>query len=1659
MAVHLTLDERAAVADLIGRGLYLQAYRAATRRGPLAEASEPADRILGCRMARELGSHRLSARLAYEAYRQAPSDPECMYYHAIALLNRRGPLAAWRFMRRARWPDDATVELSASWLSLEGYVHGVFRDFDAAEASIEAAVHVCPSLPRVRGDKVRLLGLEERTEDALAAARDLLALRPHHVPAAHMAAGNLEHLGRWDEAADLLAETSDHTEAVSIWAHRTALLMELERYDEARMCLERAAACVPLADKEMARWLAGTRSDLACHAGDLPEAARLAEEAGGEVFPLIAESLQRAGADARRRVLTVAFVPQTHMTCAPATLVSLSRYWSTAADLDAVAEAICYAGTQAYDERAWADDAGFTTREFTVTWDAARRLIDRDVPFLLTTATPSFGHAQAVVGYDGRRGTLHVRDPNSPYLLEYPAGKFLEEHRSCGPRGMVMLPADRAHLLDGLDLPDAALRDGLRDIQEALRRHDRPASVRRCDAMAHNAPDHRLVLHARLELAGYDRDSAARLALYDALLDRDPDDTLALSRKALVMSGQARRADRQALLAEACESKDADPFFPIEYARMLGEDGREEPMAMRMARRAARKMPTLPAPVYEVAESLWRCGRREEAVDLFRFVVCLDDKNEAYSTRYFTAARYLGRTDEALEMLEGRFRRFGTKSGWPARTFFSALEELDRLDEAFAVLDEALAKRPDDADLLLHAAEAFGRHGRFDRAEALLDEVRNVAHEAHWRRTAAALAGYRGASAEALRLWRQVLEAVPDDTAAHEAVVPLIAAVEGKPAAVRHLAESAGRFPHNCSLHALRSVWLRDEAPESHEAAVRAFLDAHPVSAWARRELALDLRLQHRLDEAWEEADFACRLEPNESSGFAVRGMVELSAGRVEEARESFRRAVRLSVDNHAATEGLVSSYETFAERREALDFIHEELIRQVTFGDGLLTFRSLARPLMKDEDLLAALARALDARPDLWHAWSAVVRHLLDMGRFDDAAARCREATDRFPLVPPLWMDRAAVCRAADDLPGETRALERAVEVSVNWDAAVCALSEAYRRAGQRSRARRLLETHLRRNPLHAPNHGYLADVLWDLGEREAALAHFKQAVRLDPSYRWAWGRLWDFTREERRTDDLVALAREVTETHPHEANSWIVLSLVLEETSGPEERLAALDRAIALDPRSVEAYDRKAELLAALGRTGEALAACRPAAWPTQPPVSLRMREAWILAQTGRLDKSIKMLEALVAEEPGEAEALKQLAEAYGQADRQADHLQAVEQLARLAPNDATTFGYLGEAYTANGLFDQAKDAYRRAMAIEPGYAYAGLRLFDLHLHFRELNEARQVLDHLRVHLGGPHVLGRAVELACAERLRPRAAEVMRALCLEPSGDPQSMDIAAKAMVQCGWRRTLVETLKEAAALAGANAQVVPLLLRHGGASVGRRAAQRLVEATIERGGEAGVKAAAAYVRRLGETCRKRAFRRFLQRHRDFLNAHTPAWAAVGFAHYACGDPHGTVRWLSTYRERTGVRPGMLLSLTYCLRRLGHDEAAYEVERDALALPPDGALTHHRTTAALHAALQGRLEETASHLAGLTEDGFDARYTFLATLARSLLAAGTGGGNRRRLRDADRLLRRARRGYRGFRGDPVARRLYRQTLRRLARLRGGGRGALWYCVRWARS
>src|SRR5436305_6534982 len=285
--------ELAPIRELYARGMYVQALRVAERFGPLEQWTNTPARLLGGRLAIQLGAARLGRWLHLRAYRDTPAHPEAIYYHARYRLERFGPLAAWKFLRSHPDQDwnDAAPEVWADWYVLHAFVCGRLRDFDRAERWLAKAEALSHDRAWLCVERAAVLEFAERAEDGLAAARKSLSLVPDFRPGVQAEAHLLQVLGREREALDRLAEAGAHLESGIVVAHLAALQMDLRHFEDARRSYERYAELSPLRDEDTEKWLAARRADTAYYCGDLVAARENARKADEAFYTAFADRL------------------------------------------------------------------------------------------------------------------------------------------------------------------------------------------------------------------------------------------------------------------------------------------------------------------------------------------------------------------------------------------------------------------------------------------------------------------------------------------------------------------------------------------------------------------------------------------------------------------------------------------------------------------------------------------------------------------------------------------------------------------------------------------------------------------------------------------------------------------------------------------------------------------------------------------------------------------------------------------------------------------------------------------------------------------------------------------------------------------------------------------------------------------------------------------------------------------------------------------------------------------------------------------------------------------------------------------------------------------------------------------------------------------------
>lgn len=1336
-------------------------------------------RRLAASLSNRLGSPRWSSVLDWRNWRAEPENDEWFFHGQFVRLGEGRWWEAYQATEQRLQAGVESTKLQADMQALLGWLHGKWRDFDRAFPLLDQAIKLDDQRSWPFVEKASVLQIADRREEALETVDHALVLLPHYRPAALLRVELLQELQRQDEAEDYLNELHRETENAAYPARLHALCAERDEWRRALDYLEEYEALSPLLDKGGKEWLAARRADLYLEGGDLKHFFAFAEETGKVSFQKrVAEHLRKTeGQNHQKKKLPVPFIRQHSMTCAPATLASLAAFWGKEEDHLAIADAICYNGTPWHKERNWAREHGFVTREFKVTAASTKALIDRGLPFTLSTAWTTGAHLQACVGYDEFQDCAVIRDPTSRHSVEMSFEGLAKDHPVQGPRGMVIVPADQVDLLEGLDFPDEAVYDAHHDFSEAIEAHRRPEAESALEKMAMaGGEDHPCVWWCRQRLARYDSNAAEELLWLDKLIERFPKVEKFRYWRLHILQRLSRRDEREKTLREVVARKRCSTVFYSELGELYAEDDRDYVMANHFLRKAMRVSPTEEVAYASLAYAKWRRFEREEAVELHRIASTLSCHFEPYARDYFDACVALGRRDEGLEFLEKRVESLGKKNGGPWMSLIRAYSQLGRAAEAKAKLEEACLALPEDGELLLEAAERLSYWGESQGAWETMARARGLVSERRWHEAVGRMAGFLGERDKAIAAWEQVAQLAPALMPAHRALARYYEEREDG-AAVRYLREALLAQPEHPSLLGLYAEWCgADEAAEAADALRRA-LAILPNWEWAIRELAIQLELLDQKEEALVEARRAAALSEFDSASWGILGGMLWRQDHAEEAEKCLKKALQLDIDYPWAISLLMEVMRRRGAFPDGLAFLREEIEKQVSTGEAVFAYRERAFRQGEPEALLEELQGFCQHRPDLWQTWSAVKDQALDMGKTEEAREAGEELVRRFPLMPRAYTERAEVAHATGDYESEIADLKRALEISPSWDFAARRLSEVYERCERYDEALDALEQAAHAEPLVAANHGMAARLLALRGDRDLAFERMKRAVRVDASYDYGWGELTDWAKEQDRVPEVRALLDEIDPAARHRSAWWDTKRWVLSLMGEEEAALEAARESVERFPKSLPLRDQLAVLLCERGDYDEALKECQQPENGETWERTMAGRHAWIQMEAGYPREAIESTRKLVAKEPDYSWAWGNLMRWHYQRENWEECLEAARRVNRLDPNDVAPWGHRADAARKLDYTEEAEESFEKAFRLDPEYSYGGRELLEIYVEKEDYEKARGVWRSLSHFSPTPfvHVDGMTIELA--DKQLDRVAEMadeLLAMDFDESSDP---------------------------------------------------------------------------------------------------------------------------------------------------------------------------------------------------------------------------------------------------------------------------------------------
>jgi tetratricopeptide (TPR) repeat protein len=336
------------------------------------------------------------------------------------------------------------------------------------------------------------------------------------------------------------------------------------------------------------------------------------------------------------------------------------------------------------------------------------------------------------------------------------------------------------------------------------------------------------------------------------------------------------------------------------------------------------------------------------------------------------------------------------------------------------------------------------------------------------------------------------------------------------------------------------------------------------------------------------------------------------------------------------------------------------------------------------------------------------------------------------------------------------------------------------WRQSAMYANAETLWRTTLARNPGCFMAHNNLAEILFQKGQADEAIAELQKALAIKPDAAKSHYNLGNFLLRKGSVDEAIAELQKALAIEPGDAAAIDCLGSAYLQKGDENAAAAQFERALAVRPDYIEAYVRLGALF----------------------------------MKAGRLDDAAGLLNKAVGIQPDSAAAQCGLGQVLMQMDRLDEAIPHLQKSAALVPAPAT-FGLLGNALIQKERVAEAAAAFGRAVALQPGNPYFHHNLGATLLQTGDTAGAVKEFEvSLKLGLDSPDALNDlawllATSPAAALRNGPRALALAQQAVQATGGrEPVCLATLAAAQAETGQFSNAVETVQRALQVAGNNA-----------------------------------------------------------------------------------------------------------------------------------------------------------------------------------------------------------------------------------------------------------
>lgn len=324
--------------------------------------------------------------------------------------------------------------------------------------------------------------------------------------------------------------------------------------------------------------------------------------------------------------------------------------------------------------------------------------------------------------------------------------------------------------------------------------------------------------------------------------------------------------------------------------------------------------------------------------------------------------------------------------------------------------------------------------------------------------------------------------------------------------------------------------------------------------------------------------------------------------------------------------------------------------------------------------------------------------------GRLAEAAHWYRRVLQQAPEQGDANHNFGLLLNATEGVAAALPYLAKAASIDPDQTQYILSYSSALLDAGNPGQAAALIDDALARGIVSAPLHCNRGNAARALGRIDEAEAQFRQALRLDPQYAFAWYNLGCLLQDEGRMEEAVESYRTARQFAPGLIEAGCNLATVLHAIGRLDEAVTAIAAVLSHHPDYAEGYRQLGALLEAEGRNDEAWQ-CYARAIALEPgDADTAYRAGLVLCRLNRLQEAAAHFRSAIEADKMHGLAYNELGNTLRQLGSHEDALKSYAAAAKVKPGFAEAFCNLGNAYLESGDIASAEKACRRALELDP-------------------------------------------------------------------------------------------------------------------------------------------------------------------------------------------------------------------------------------------------------------------------------------------------------------------------------------------------------------------